>query len=69
MLEDLKGIGPKTISNLNDINIHTVNDLLTNYPFKYNVYKPEVLNIQDSNEIVVLTGEVYSSLLPCSFKR
>ena len=61
MLEDLKGIGPKTISNLNDINIYTVNDLLTNYPFKYNVYKPEVLNIQDSNEIVVLTGEVYSS--------
>lgn len=61
MLEDLKGIGPKTISNLNDINIHTVNDLLTNYPFKYNVYKPEVLNIQDSNETVVLTGEVYSS--------
>lgn len=61
MLEDLKGIGPKTISNLNDINIYTVNDLLTNYPFKYNVYKPEVLNIQDSNEIVVLTGKVYSS--------
>lgn len=61
MLEDLKGIGPKTISNLNDINIYTVNDLLTNYPFKYNVYKPEVLNIQDSNETVVLTGEVYSS--------
>lgn len=61
MLEDLKGIGPKTISNLNDINIYTVNDLLTNYPFKYNVYKPEVLNIQDSNETIVLTGEVYSS--------
>lgn len=61
MLEDLKGIGPKTISNLNDINIYTVNDLLTNYPVKYNVYKPEVLNIQDSNETVVLTGEVYSS--------
>ena len=61
MLEDLKGIGPKTISNLNDINIYTVNDLLTNYPFRYNVYKPEVLNIQDSNETVVLTGEVYSS--------
>lgn len=61
MLEDLKGIGPKTISNLNDINIYTVNDLLTNYPFKYNVYKPEVLNIQDSSETVVLTGEVYSS--------
>lgn len=60
MLEDLKGIGPKTISNLNDINIYTVNDLLTNYPFRYNVYKPEVLNIQDSNETVVLTGEVYS---------
>lgn len=61
MLEDLKGIGPKTISNLNDIYIYTVNDLLTNYPFRYNVYKPEVLNIQDSNETVVLTGEVYSS--------
>lgn len=61
MLEDLKGIGPKTISNLNDINIYTVNDLLTNYPFRYNVYKPEVLNIQDLNETVVLTGEVYSS--------
>ena len=61
MLEDLKGIGPKTISNLNDINICTINDLLTNYPFKYNVYKPEVLNIQDLNETVVLTGEVYSS--------
>ena len=36
-LKDVKGIGPKALSLLNKINIYTINDLVTHYPFRYNV--------------------------------
>ena len=38
-LEQLPKIGPKTINILNKININTVEDLLTYYPYRYNVIK------------------------------
>lgn len=35
-LKELKGLGPKTISYLNNLNISNINDLLVYYPYKYN---------------------------------
>ena len=32
-LKDVKGIGPKSLSLLNKINILTIEDLVTHYPF------------------------------------
>ena len=38
-LEHLKGVGPKTLSLLNKINIYTIDDLVTHYPYRYEVLK------------------------------
>ena len=34
-LKDVRGIGPKSLSLLNKININTIEDLVTHYPFRY----------------------------------
>ena len=38
-LECLKGVGPKTYSLLNKLNIYTIEDLITHYPYRYEVLK------------------------------
>ena len=38
-LSCLKGVGPKTLSLLNKINIYTIDDLVTHYPYRYEVLK------------------------------
>lgn len=50
-LEQLPKIGPKTINILNKININTVEDLLTYYPYRYNVIK--FINIDEANENMI----------------
>ncbi len=58
MLDDVKGIGPKTILALNDLNIFNTTDLLTYFPYRYNVYKPVSLSQVDENNVVLLNGIV-----------
>ena len=36
-LKDVKGIGPKALSLLNKININSKEDLVTHYPFRYDI--------------------------------
>ena len=43
-LEDIKGIGPKSISLFNKIGIHKLEDLVTYYPFRYNIIKKTNIN-------------------------
>ena len=38
-LINLKGIGPKTLKILNKIGINSDEDLITHYPFRYNILK------------------------------
>ena len=38
-LSKVKGIGPKTEPLLNKIGIFTIDDLVTHYPFRYDVLK------------------------------
>ena len=35
----LKGVGPKTLSLLNKLEINDIDDLVTHYPYKYEVLK------------------------------
>lgn len=60
MLEKIKGIGSKTILELNKLNIKTIEDLLTYYPFRYDYFKP--LNIREiaSDKEVVINGYIQS---------
>jgi len=58
MLSEIKGIGPKTVSALNALNIYTLEDLLTYYPFRYNVYRPSNLDNVSDNETVLINGYI-----------
>ena len=40
MLEDIKGVGAKTLASLQTLGINNINDLIMYYPYRYNVYKP-----------------------------
>ena len=58
MLEEIKGIGPKTLQSLNDLNIWSINDLITYFPYRYNVYKPKSLSSCEENESVLINGRI-----------
>ena len=60
MLENIKGIGPKTIKYLNDLNIYNINDLLTYYPYRYKVYNPSTIENAKENEEIVINGTIAS---------
>ncbi|MDD4706103.1 MAG: ATP-dependent DNA helicase RecG [Bacilli bacterium] len=60
MLEEIKGIGLKTISEFNKLNINTVEDLLTYYPFRYDYFKPININEIDDDKEVVINGYIQS---------
>lgn len=52
-LRELKGIGPKSLELLNKLNIYTLEDLCTYYPYRYNLYKPS--NIETADELTTIT--------------
>ncbi len=56
MLEKLSGIGPKTIENLKKINITNLDNLITYYPFRYEVLTRTSLE----SEKVIVDGTVIS---------
>ena len=35
LLKDVRGVGPKSLTLLNNIGINTIDDLVTHYPFRY----------------------------------
>ena len=51
-LTNIKGIGPKTVSTLNKLGINNVNDLINDYPYRYEVLKQTSLH----EEKVVVSG-------------
>lgn len=65
----LKGVGPKKVSALNKLEINTINDLLTDYPFRY-----EDLGVKDLQEVqdqqkVALKGVVATAPALVRFGR
>ena len=67
-LKDVKGIGPKSLSLLNKININTVEDLVTHYPFRYDVLKRDNLSEVDDGEKIIIDGKVESIPILMRFK-
>lgn len=58
-LDIIKKIGPKTIKCLNRLNIFTVEDLLTYYPYKYNFIN--IIDIKDAKVNVVYVNAIVLS--------
>lgn len=57
-LEEIKRIGPKTLSLFNKIKIKNTDDLIHYYPFRYNVIKRTDLKMADNNSYVVVDGRI-----------
>lgn len=58
-LKELNGIGPKTITYLNKLNLFKVEDLVDYYPYRYNIFFPA--NIHDyinSDETITINAKI-----------
>jgi len=64
----VKGIGPKALSLLGKIGIYTVDDLVTHYPFRYDVLKRSNLKESEDEARVVVDGRVESVPILLRFK-
>lgn len=53
-LKDIKGVGAKTLENLKELNINTMEDLLENYPYRYDIFEPINLNEDYSGERIAI---------------
>ena len=60
-LEEIKGLGPKNLKLLNKMNINTLEDLLTFYPFRYEVIKRSNLETINDNDKIIIDGVIEMS--------
>lgn len=67
-LSEVKGIGPKTEMLLNKIGIFSIDDMVTHYPFRYDVLKRSDLKEVTEEERVVIDGKVESIPLIVRFR-
>ena len=65
MLEDIKGIGPKTLSLLQKLGINTIDDLVDYYPYRYNSIEITPLK----NGSITVNALVESSPITTYIKR
>lgn len=64
-LNSVKGIGDKTIKILNNLNINNISDLISYYPYRYEILKKTSLN----DEKVIISGKIVSTPLLSYFKK
>ncbi len=67
-LSEVKGIGPKTEILLNKIGVTTVDELVSHYPFRYDVLKRSNLKEVTEEDKIVIDGKVESIPLIVRFK-
>lgn len=67
-LKDVKGIGPKSLSLLNKINIYTIEDLVTHYPFRYDILERNNLSEVEDGGKIIIDGKVESIPILMRFK-
>ena len=57
-LENISGIGEKTIQYLNNLSIFNARDLAEYYPYKYNIYNPIDINDAPNDTTITITGVI-----------
>ena len=60
-LEKVKGIGPKSAKLLEKLNINNVEDLVTNYPYRYEFIEKTNLDNVEEQEKVIIDGKIDSA--------
>ena len=66
--KDVKGIGPKALSLLNKITINSIEDLVTHYPFRYDILARCDLSKTGDGERITIDGTVESVPILMRFK-
>ncbi|MDD3241740.1 MAG: ATP-dependent DNA helicase RecG [Bacilli bacterium] len=68
-VSNIKGIGPKAVALLHKLNIKTVDDLVTHYPYRYDILKRSNLKeVSEEEEKVIIDGKVESIPILLRFK-
>lgn len=67
-LHDVKGVGPKMLQNLKELNIFSLNDLLSYYPYRYDLFQPVTLN-EDYNHERIAINVVVETTATTAFIR
>ncbi len=67
-LKSIKGIGEKTISLLNSLDIYNINDLLSFYPYRYITYNISDINNVSDGEQVIIKGVICSTPIVRRFR-
>ena len=67
-VSNVKGIGPKALSLLNKIGISTIDDLVTHYPFRYDILKRSDLSKVTPDDKVIIDGKIESIPILLRFK-
>ena len=68
-LQNIKGIGDKTIKSLNKLNIYNIDDLVNYYPFRYQTYNIKKLSSVSNNESCTIIATVESNPQVFYFKK
>lgn len=53
-LADIKGVGPKTVEHLHELGIYSFDDLLTYYPYRYDLFEPVCLTDDYDHERIAI---------------
>ena len=64
----VKGVGPKSLMLLNKIGIYTIDDLVTHYPFRYDILERTDLSKANPEDKVIIDGKVESVPILLRFK-
>ena len=67
-LKDVRGIGPRSLNLLNKLGIITVDDLVTHYPFRYDILKRGSLTDTIDGDHIIIDGRIESSPILVRFK-
>ena len=67
-VKDVKGIGPKSLQLLNKIGIYTIDDLVTHYPYRYDILERCDLKEANPEDKVIVDGKVESIPILLRFK-
>ena len=65
----LKGVGPKTLSLLNKLEINDIDDLVTHYPYKYEVLKRSDVSSLNQDDKIIIDGIVETIPVVYRFKN
>lgn len=60
LLSEIKGLGPSGINSLKKLNILTCDDLVSYYPFRYNVLKRSNIDILEQDDKIIIDGTIDS---------